>query len=85
LASQQLKICYTGYGSGRDEWKNREELETLNAGGHEFDLYHLYNFCEELLIYQEHIKHKKKPQCRIEMGFDAMLYQELKSWLSKKK
>ena len=62
LASQQLKICYTGYGNGHDEWKNREELETLNAGGHELELYHLYNFCEELLTYQEHIKYKR-PQC----------------------
>ena len=61
LASQQL--CYTGYGSGHDEWKNREELETLNAGGHELGLYLLYNFCEELLTYQEHIKYKKRPQC----------------------
>ena len=61
LASQQLKICYTGYGNGHDEW-NREELETLNAGGHELELHHLYNFCEELLTYQEHIKYKR-PQC----------------------
>jgi len=40
-----------------------ERSSRLNAGRHELELYHLYNFCEELLTYQQYIKYKKKPQC----------------------
>ena len=34
----RVKVHYIGYDSAHDEWKNREELETLNDGGHELEL-----------------------------------------------
>jgi len=72
----RVKVHYIGYDSAHDEWKNREELETLNDGGHELELYQPYNFYEEL---RWHIKNalstRRDLDVRIEMGIDAMLFQ----------
>lgn len=71
----RVKVHYIGYDSAHDEWK-KEELEILDDNKQGLERYQPYNFYEELLWQIKNaLSTRRDIGVRIEMGFDAMLYQ----------
>ena len=72
----RVKVHYIGYDSAHDEWKKKEELEILDDNKQGLERYQPYNFYEELLWQIKNaLTTRRDIDVRIEMGFDAMLYQ----------